>query len=549
MGFTLARQQAAERRLRNMRNRLDVRDSVGGMRRDVEELKRRGVFFEDLQALLFPASGDSEAAPTAASGPFPYDYLVDDSDTGTNGRTELTNHGHIYKIYNNLPDAVADANTNRQTTDQTSTFFIAPGTYTLTASMTVDPPSGGSYLFFGAGRDQTFIVAGANSIIMFDIAGLVGASTVDFKDTNFSNASGTTSVILVQYGSSVRGSISDCWFNVSGTTNYGLQFGNGAIGVMCSDTTFSGNGNGVGGASDLELYINHCIFESGLNIAIDLTNCGKLNITNCVINGMTGIRLTSSSTTMNIVGNFFEVGTIGIDIDTSASGRINIIANHFNGIGSGDVGIDFSNASSAYGVNIDSNFFDIANTGIGIQGDATATIGCRAYNNYFFGVTSGNEITDWDHDENEAAHNYSYSGLGGNEQALADIGSPVGHSPGEGVEGTINTTNATPATLLTIAIPASTTVEIEMSVIARRTGGTAGTAEDAAAYRRIGTYKTVAGVVTLVGALTTIHVVEDQAGWEATLVISGTNVIVQVTGATNNNVSWQGAARVKKVSS
>jgi hypothetical protein len=101
----------------------------------------------------------------------------------------------------------------------------------------------------------------------------------------------------------------------------------------------------------------------------------------------------------------------------------------------------------------------------------------------------------------------------------------------------ITTTNATPTTLHTFAIPANNTVMIEARVIARRTGGSAGAADDGASYTLIRSYTTKAGVVTLLG----IHsnfAGEDQAAWDCALVISGTNVIVQVTGATNNNISW-----------
>ena len=44
--------------------------------------------------------------------------------------------------------------------------------------------------------------------------------------------------------------------------------------------------------------------------------------------------------------------------------------------------------------------------------------------------------------------------------------------------GTTTTTNATPKSIATIPIPASTTVMIEMQVVGRRTGGAAGSAED-----------------------------------------------------------------------
>jgi hypothetical protein len=90
---------------------------------------------------------------------------------------------------------------------------------------------------------------------------------------------------------------------------------------------------------------------------------------------------------------------------------------------------------------------------------------------------------------------------------------------------------------------------IEARVIARRTGGTAGTAEDAAGYNMFGTYKNTAGTVALIGTVLAGYTAESQAAWNATLVISGSTVIVQVTGALNNNITWHCTARVYRVGS
>ena len=111
----------------------------------------------------------------------------------------------------------------------------------------------------------------------------------------------------------------------------------------------------------------------------------------------------------------------------------------------------------------------------------------------------------------------------------------------------VATTDATATTLQTIAITASNTYLIETRVLARRTGGAGGTAEDGAGYVVRGTYKTVAGTVTLIGAILADYTAEDQVLWDATLVISGTNVIVQVTGAALNNVTWHATTVVSLV--
>lgn len=103
----------------------------------------------------------------------------------------------------------------------------------------------------------------------------------------------------------------------------------------------------------------------------------------------------------------------------------------------------------------------------------------------------------------------------------------------------VATTNATPATLHTFAIAASNTYIITVKVIARRTGGAAGTADDGAAYYIQAGYTTKAGVVTLLGGSVMERIErEDVAAYDCQLVISGTDVLVQVTGVANTNITW-----------
>jgi len=114
-----------------------------------------------------------------------------------------------------------------------------------------------------------------------------------------------------------------------------------------------------------------------------------------------------------------------------------------------------------------------------------------------------------------------------------------GYSNGRGVlVGSVNTTDATQTTILSIPIPASTTTGVNGYVIARRTGGSAGSAEDGAYYRFEAVYKNAAGTPTSIGAVITV-VGESQAGWTLAAAVSGTNLLVQVVGAANNNISWK----------
>lgn len=103
----------------------------------------------------------------------------------------------------------------------------------------------------------------------------------------------------------------------------------------------------------------------------------------------------------------------------------------------------------------------------------------------------------------------------------------------------VETTNATVTTLATIPLEDNRTYQIVADIVSRRTGGAAGTAGDGASYRIIGTFRRVtAGSATLIGSLSVVHSAESQAAWDCTLTASGNDVLVRVTGAADNNVTW-----------
>ena len=102
----------------------------------------------------------------------------------------------------------------------------------------------------------------------------------------------------------------------------------------------------------------------------------------------------------------------------------------------------------------------------------------------------------------------------------------------------VATTNNTVTTLHTVATSTNNSYIVEAKVLARRTGGSSGTASDTAGYKIIGVFKNNGGTLTQVGTTTIEHTSEDQAGWDCVFTVSGTNILVRVTGATNNNITW-----------
>lgn len=111
---------------------------------------------------------------------------------------------------------------------------------------------------------------------------------------------------------------------------------------------------------------------------------------------------------------------------------------------------------------------------------------------------------------------------------------------------TVNTTTGALTTLQSIAIPTDTVVMVEARIHARKTGGAgAGAVGDGNGYVRIVKAKNVGGVVTI-GLVSSSYTSEDIAPLNATLAVSGTNVIVQVNGSINNNITWTSSCYLTK---
>ncbi len=110
---------------------------------------------------------------------------------------------------------------------------------------------------------------------------------------------------------------------------------------------------------------------------------------------------------------------------------------------------------------------------------------------------------------------------------------------------TVSTTDATATVIYTLpVIPTDTTVRLEALVLGRRTGGSAGAANDTAAYLLQGVVKNTGGVITITAP--PIIILEDQAAWNVDFFNSvGTTVVIRVIGAVNNNINWE--ARVRRL--
>lgn len=98
----------------------------------------------------------------------------------------------------------------------------------------------------------------------------------------------------------------------------------------------------------------------------------------------------------------------------------------------------------------------------------------------------------------------------------------------------VATTNATLTTLYTFALTNNAINKINVEVTALRDNGDQGATYDLSCTVRADT-----GVYQLIGSVSKFEL-EDNPAWDATLAISGSNLLVQVTGVSAVNIGWQG---------
>ena len=105
------------------------------------------------------------------------------------------------------------------------------------------------------------------------------------------------------------------------------------------------------------------------------------------------------------------------------------------------------------------------------------------------------------------------------------------------LQDTVGTSTNSPAVAQTIAVPTDSVLILESKVLGVRTGGASGSAGDSAFYQRTARFKNVAGTVTK-HSLQTSYTSEDQATWDATFSVNGTDIEILVTGAVDNDIDW-----------
>lgn len=109
---------------------------------------------------------------------------------------------------------------------------------------------------------------------------------------------------------------------------------------------------------------------------------------------------------------------------------------------------------------------------------------------------------------------------------------------GPSASGNAATTDATATTALTFATASNKSYLLTLKIIGRRTGGVSGSAGDSGGFYLDVLAKNVAGTLSIVGTQSLTPIFRDQILWTVAASVSGTNLLVKVTGAVGNNVSW-----------
>jgi len=108
---------------------------------------------------------------------------------------------------------------------------------------------------------------------------------------------------------------------------------------------------------------------------------------------------------------------------------------------------------------------------------------------------------------------------------------------------TVQTTDATVTTVSTFSTKPSTVYFIRAYVVGMNTLALT----EGAGYVRYAAFRTnAAGTLAQVGATSAAVTIEDNSGWDVTVVASGTDILVRVTGA-SATINWRADVTINKV--
>ena len=413
-------------------------------------------------------------------------------------------------------------NTLLNTTAPTgSTIYFPPGTYNFGALTTVS----NKYFNFVGHTATIAMTANTQFLDMSSTVALTGSgSRWTFNGFVF-NGTGSGGSQAALYFSSKSGlfEVSDCLFTNWGNTGITVSTTNtastsqaGSLGGIISNCRFYNNGKGVS-----------CI---DLGEYVQIIGCQFLANT-------TGIYLLGGNCI--VTGNTISYNGTGIEIGTGTNpGKHIVSSNHVTH--NSTYSINAHDTLSTQGLVMENNNIIVGTLRVANTYGVTISGGIINADAYTFDTNVGFIIKDV-RSANSLANTITLTGTAPTYINCLKLDGSYAYNLdqfGASLEAFLATTNNTVTTLHTIAAIASSTTTVVGYVSARRTGGAAGAAEDGALYRVEFAIKNVSGTATIIGQVITV-IGEDQAGWDVTLTGSSGNILIQVTGATNNNISWK----------
>ena len=456
---------------------------------------------------------------------------ITNGETGVSVRTKLNSvinavnsvDAYNVKLYGLVGDGVTNdreaLNTLLNTTAPTgSTIYFPPGTYLIGSNIAV---SNKQFTLLGYGNASVIKIT-ANTQILNISSTAALASKWKFENLYFQgNDTGGNQAALYFSNNSGAFTVNNCWFSDFGYC--GIAVANtetsDLLGGLISNSKFFSNNIGIDGSVSTRgeyLQILGCDFISNTK-AIILAG-GNCIVNACNINYNTnGIEVvTGTNNGHGIISNcnINHNATLGLNIHDTTLG-MTISNNHMY---ESPIRIKDTTGVSITGGIIDVGSYTL-DTNVGL---------------IFSGVRFDDVYTN----------TITLTGIKPLYINCYNLDNRYAYDPdnfGSSSEAVVSTTNATVTTIQTIPCVASTTTNISGYVVARRTGGSAGIAEDGAMYRVEFTVKNAAGTATLIGS-SIVVVGESQAGWDVTLTGSTSNILIQVTGAADNNINWKWVA-------
>lgn len=309
------------------------------------------------------------------------------------------------------------------------------------------------------------------------------------------------------------------------------------VDVLQINRTFAGGGEGIqfsmgalttGDAIDIDMVSGATGFaldiHQGANAYLRVGPTGALTATPAsgqsiamTVAGAGTIAIAGASTVSIGGGSAFsslEFGTTGNIILRAASGRTLSL-----GSNNASTHLVFNSAGAITLTPSSTRDVSVSLNGAGSEFEVTSAL------------VSGGFVVDRNCDERRVA-------VAAAAALFADGGVTVGS--GNGCR-TVQTTNATVTTIVTITTQSDKCYTVVVDVSGLQSGGSNGVG-----YVRAATVRNDSGTLTQVGTTTAMHTAEDAAlaACDVTVAISGTNILVQVTGIAATTIDWKAFVRV-----